>query len=135
MSWCNRSLIHLHCHFGLCLTQKEFERGLADLNMKPQDWPSFVKHKHADATTHIFEYSNKVCILVCMANWHNRDPVQIAGLLVHEAVHIWQNYCDHIGEDKPSIEFEAYSIQTIAQELMEAFKRQSVGRRRRKKGE
>lgn len=42
---------------------------------------------------------------------------QIHGLLLHEAVHIWQELKLKMGEEKPSVEFEAYSIQTIAQDL------------------
>lgn len=131
--WCNRSLAYLHCHFGLCLTERDFQRELASLNVRERDWPSFVKHEYADATAHFLEYRGRYCVIVCIANWQNRDPIQVAALLVHEAVHIWQDYCEHIGEQHPSKEFEAYAIQSIAQELMEAFKRQSAGRERRKK--
>jgi hypothetical protein len=49
--------------------------------------------------------------------------VEIAGILVHEAVHIWQEYCDFYGEDKPGREQEAYAIQFIAHELMTEFAR------------
>ncbi len=129
--WCNRTLLYLHCHFGLCLSEQAFEREMKDLGVLPRDWPPYVLHEYADATTHFFEYKDKHCVLVCMTNWEGRDPIQVASLLVHEAVHIWQRYCDHIGERTPSNEFEAYAIQTISQELMEAFKRQATGRKRR----
>jgi hypothetical protein len=47
---------------------------------------------------------------------------QVYALLVHEAVHIWQDVKHRIGEDNPSSEFEAYAIQNISQELMLAYK-------------
>ena len=47
--------------------------------------------------------------------------VQIAAMLVHEAVHVWQTIRRSIGETSPSSEFEAYSIQHIAQELMSRY--------------
>jgi len=46
----------------------------------------------------------------------------LVGLLIHEAVHVWQNVRDLISEDRPSREFEAYSIQSIAQKLIDAYK-------------
>jgi hypothetical protein len=49
--------------------------------------------------------------------------VQIAALLVHEAVHIWQQYCADIGEKEPASEQEAYAIQSISQTLMEEYAR------------
>ena len=41
--------------------------------------------------------------------------------LVHEAVHVWQFICQHIGEQKPGIEMEAYGIEGITRGLIEAY--------------
>lgn len=43
--------------------------------------------------------------------------IEVHGLLLHEAVHIWQRIKQLMGESEPSREFEAYSIQSIAQDL------------------
>lgn len=51
------------------------------------------------------------------------DPIQVACTLVHESVHIFQRLCDSIGEVCPSREFEAYSIERIAEQLMREFVR------------
>ncbi len=61
---------------------------------------------------------------MCVRAWEGRDPVEVAGLLVHEAVHVWQAYAQSIGERTPGEEQEAYAIQGIAQELMAEFARQ-----------
>jgi hypothetical protein len=50
-----------------------------------------------------------------------RTPIQIAGLLVHEAVHLVQRFCSDIGEHQPGAEFQAYATQWISQELMEQY--------------
>lgn len=57
-----------------------------------------------------------------MPIYKKRPIEQVYGLIVHEAVHVWQRIVEHIGEHKPSDEFMAYGIQTIAQELMFAYK-------------
>ncbi len=51
------------------------------------------------------------------------DGVGIAALLVHEAVHVWQQYIKDIGEDKPGYEQEAYGIQMISESLMKEYAR------------
>ena len=43
-------------------------------------------------------------------------------MLLHEAVHIWQIVKRRMGEREPSVEFEAYSIQAIAQDLLKCSK-------------
>lgn len=50
-----------------------------------------------------------------------RSLIEIHGLLLHEAVHIWQQVRKRMGEREPSTEFEAYSIQTISQDLFEMY--------------
>lgn len=66
---------------------------------------------------------NGECILVTMADGveSNRTLVEIVGLLVHEATHVWQYVLKHMNEVAPSPEFEAYSMQAISQALIDAF--------------
>ena len=58
-----------------------------------------------------------------LSPFSQRPQCQIAGLLVHESVHIWQEWCAYYGESDPGREQEAYAIQSIAQELMAEFAR------------
>ncbi len=53
-----------------------------------------------------------------------RSPIDVACILVHEAVHIWQHHCENIGERHPSREYEAYGIESIAKELMNQYVKQ-----------
>ena len=54
-----------------------------------------------------------------------RPLIEVHGLLLHEAVHIWQRIKQRMNERDPSVEFEAYSIQAIAQDLFEMFEESS----------
>lgn len=106
----------------VCTSQAMFERELKDMNWPRDDWPYWLKTEHANACCHAF-HDKGICI-VCVPPAPDRDQVEVAGLLIHEAVHVWQHECNAIGEDSPSKEFEAYSIQRIAQGLLAEYRRQ-----------
>jgi hypothetical protein len=76
----------------------------------------------AGAVTHFFdgiEDSADVAI-VCIEKKAERSDVLTHVYLTHEAVHVWQQIRELLGEFS-SIEFEAYSIQAITQNLIEAY--------------
>lgn len=123
--WIDRTLIR-GPNVGLCTSEAMFHRELRRLELPRAEWPSFVSSAVADATVHIIEFRDKPCMLVCIKGFEARTGMEIAGLLVHEAVHVWQWFRRFIGEDQPSDEFEAYSIQTISQRLMEVFLEQTT---------
>lgn len=64
---------------------------------------------------------SRTAIMVMLGDIEDCTPIEVACVLVHEAVHIWQWWMRYIGERDPSEEFEAYSIQGIAERLMEAY--------------
>lgn len=72
----------------------------------------------SEAMTQFFD--SGVCI-VHIARVDERDDIQTYGLLVHEAVHIYQEMIAKMREEDPSIEFEAYSIQKIAVDLFTTY--------------
>ncbi len=121
--WIDRHLVVAPHYIGLCLSDKEFKRELKRLKIEREEWPPFLCGRHANATCHFFDNTKtgKRIALVCLGSTSKVESVQIQGLLVHESVHIWQAIRDDIGERDPSSEFEAYSIQSIAQGLMQAY--------------
>lgn len=79
--------------------------------------PPFVL-EGKDATTHFFKNSEQqsICIICIDKNRaKNKKTVQIMSLLVHEAVHVWQECKEIMGETSPGREIEAYAIQWISQ--------------------
>lgn len=118
--WLDRALV-IGPSLTLCTSEAEFRSVLRRLKIKEP--VPFLGSPGANATTHCFSDSGsgEEVAVVCVGDVEGCDGVQIAALLVHEAVHVWQNFCQGIGEAAPSAEFEAYSIQMIAQRLMTRF--------------
>lgn len=73
----------------------------------------------ANATTNFLADENGGNIeIVVYLPYADVDLLMQQGLVIHESVHIWQELKTLMGEKEPSIEFEAYSIQRIAQDLL-----------------
>lgn len=119
--WLDRRIAAPGPYLALCLSEDEFRSALK--HIKADTGIAWIKSPQSDATAHSFGSPHGLTVIVCIQGWQGRNPVEIAGLLVHEAVHAWQEYADHIGEDAPGREQEAYGIQAIAQELMAEFSR------------
>jgi|ERR1700731_3502384 len=130
MRYLNQNLVKSHIHYGLCLTEPEFKQELKNLGVYRR--VGFLPHKDARAATHFFDDTHgcnmepgaKVMI-VCMPRIVGEGGILAASVLVHEAVHIFQAVRSFLGETMPSSEFEAYSIQHIAQELMQSYAREA----------
>lgn len=122
MKWLDRRVSHPGPYLTLCLTEAEYLRAMKHCKISnPGPW---IASPQASATAHHLTNENgEIVCVVCMKDWERRDPLEVAGLLVHEAVHVWQEYAENIGESRPGREQEAYAIQGIAQELMAEFAR------------
>lgn len=64
--------------------------------------------------------------VVQLGDTSGRNLIEVYGLLLHEAVHVWQKVKKLMGEKEPSSEFEAYSIQAIAQDLFKMYEESEV---------
>lgn len=119
MSWCGRTLI-AGPYLALCCSEADFEKALKHL--KVVEKVPFLGSETANASTHsLVNREGNLCCIVCLGSTEGKTPIQVAALLIHEAVHVWREFRAWIGEKEPSSEFEAYSIQYIAQELMLAY--------------
>lgn len=124
VQWLDRRIAAPGPYLALCLTEGQFAAACKRIKITP---PPFVRNEWSDATAHYFEAPHGLTVLVCLRGWMSRKPIEIAGLLVHEAVHVWQVYAERLGEQHPGAEQEAYAIQAIAQELMQSFADQTQG--------
>ncbi|MDS7931844.1 hypothetical protein RMB13_20625 [Acinetobacter sp. V102_4] len=78
------------------------------------------------ADAQVSSFSDGTYAIVQIGDTADKDQLQVYGLLLHEAVHVWQIVKRRMGEREPSIEFEAYSIQAIAQDLFEMYEASEV---------
>ena len=123
MRWLDRTLI-VGPHLALATTQRQFDKLMAHCCIPKDQRPNF-KQSNSNASTLLLE--RKTGEYVCIVSLHTvprKTPRSVVySLLVHEAVHVWQHKRKGIGEDCPSSEFEAYSIQAIAQALFDEYER------------
>ena len=119
--WLSRHISAPGPYLCMCLSEDEYLSTLKYIGVKrPNLW---ISTPQADATTHYLFDDDKFIVIVCLRNFARNTSIEVAGLLVHEAVHIWQEWCTYYGETNPGSEQEAYAVQSIAQELMEDFAR------------
>jgi hypothetical protein len=123
VKWLDRRIAAPGPYLALCLREEDFKEVLRKLKSDPN--LSWLQHERSHATTHTFRGTGGSTCVVCVNDWQGRSGIEVAGLLVHEAVHVWQEHCRDIGEHDPAIEQEAYAIQNIAQALMADFARQT----------
>jgi hypothetical protein len=126
VAYCDRAIVESPIFYCLVLSEKAYHAECERLGVKRGDWGDWLASDHAHATAnHLKDREGKPICIVCLGSREGRMEVQVYGLLIHEAVHIFQRICSYIGERAPSAEFEAYSIQRIAQELIHSYHQQT----------
>ncbi len=115
MKWLSRRIGPDGPHLCLCLSEDEYLKVVRKLKApNPREWLA----NNAHATAHAFFHeSNGLCLVVCLDLSKNFSLEDVAGLLAHEATHVWQEHVSHIGEHAPGKEQEAYAIQAVTGEL------------------
>jgi len=117
--WINRDLVESPYYIGLCTNRKAFKSEMRRLKVdNPPEWIPSDK----DGTVHLLERASGKFIAIACIRKH-KNNLELVGLVIHEAVHIWQEIKGALNEPNPSPEFEAYAIQTIAQRLIQKCKR------------
>ncbi len=119
--WLDRRVAAPGPFLCLVLSQAECDAAMKVCKVKPVPYLSTPR---ADATTHLLSNDKGESVaIVALGDTSKCSSIEVAGLLVHEAVHVWQEHCASIGERRCGSEQEAYGIQGIAQTLMEEYAR------------
>lgn len=124
MKWLDRETVRAP-YLALCLNERDYLAAARHCKVpRPDQWLDADRQK---ACVHTWEKGGLLTCIVCLhPDCLTADPIEVAASLVHESVHVFQRLCDSIGEDAPSREFEAYSIERIAERLMREFVRQTA---------
>lgn len=102
----------------LCTSAKRFEAALEDANVTRNSWPFYEWDSFSALLIHhLNDHRGLPVYFVLVGNQIPESSISLAGLLVHEAVHVFQRYCKYIGESEPSKEFEAYAIEQLFKNL------------------
>lgn len=118
--WCDQGLVRTPYEFCLCLTEAQFKKELKRL--KIQTLNEFQAENKGATIQRFTSDSGRRVAFVCLPHG-KRTLNQAHALLVHEATHLWQWTCEDLDEREPSMEFEAYAIETISERLFEAYDR------------
>lgn len=119
VKWLDRELLRSPVYYCLCVDEEQYRQELKRLGIK---WPDSFTINASGATTHfITNAKHGIAALVTINLSPKRTLIEHYALLTHEAVHIFQEICDRLGEKNPSSEFEAYGIQRISLNLMYQF--------------
>lgn len=105
-------------YYAFCPSQPHWDALMKKIKMT-EDYPggldASVTHFKKQSQDHHFSL-----VTVKGGKWTRQ---QIAGLLIHEGMHVWREMRETIGEMNPSLEFEAYAIQHITRYLFADYER------------
>lgn len=117
MKWCDNKMM-TGPFYVLVLNEAEYHKAMRRMRVPKRERSAWVNPGSRGTVTKLTNEEGELAVIVAVEVSEQDDQLAVFGILVHEAVHVFQIWCEHIGEREPSSEFEAYSIQKIAQELM-----------------
>jgi hypothetical protein len=129
-NWLSRTNGPLAPYMCLCLSDSDYLAALEYLKISPHTyWVPYGK----SACVHFFEKEGiDLTAVVCIKADPGWPHSTLIGLIVHEAVHIFQRWSASIGETEPAYEQQAYGIQCITQTLLDEYTRKTKPARRSK---
>lgn len=119
IKWLNRRMSQLGPYLTLCTTKAQYLQALKDCDVEQPD--AWVSDRAGATVHHLHNLKGEAVCVVCIREHPDSSAVEIAGLLVHEAVHVVQSYFSDLGEREPASEQHAYAVQSVAQELLQAY--------------
>ena len=119
--WCDRAWVPHH--YGFCPDEPAWKREMKRLNCIDVSYPVLTNDAsctHFEKVKHSSLLANASCSIVTISH-DKRDPLNTITLLNHEAMHVWRQMLNEMGEAEPSAEFEAYAMQNILFRLVAAY--------------
>lgn len=116
MFWCN-SGFWPH-QYGFCPSERAWNAAGKTSKRNLGPYPPLEMKA---CCTLLRNYKNGMRVAIVTVGNHAAQTT--VDLLIHEAVHVWQDLREAVNEEKPSSEFEAYMLQNIAAELFIAYQK------------
>lgn len=118
MTWIDRTLL-LGPRVAVVTTERQFRRVARSLGVA--DAAGYVGDGWLGAV-HAYDVGGElVCVVgLNLPRLAQLDGIDVAALIVHEAVHVWQRVRDALAGDVGR-EGEAYAVQNIAAGIMRAY--------------
>lgn len=108
-------------------SEEEFRKQMKSLTKKDFGIPWL--RDNAYATVNVFTSDDgDLAIIVSIPLKPKDEDFVVVSTLTHEAVHVFQAWCEHIGEDNPGKEVEAYAVQNIFAHLMGEYSRRRINK-------
>lgn len=126
-TWLSRSLVELQMHYCLVLSNHEYAAAVREIEGPAAHVGYWLKDETADANVNWAKSPEGAHhAIVALRVKPDATGVDIAGCICHEAVHVFQEHCRLVGEEKPSDEYAAWSIEHIARSLMQDYANRST---------
>lgn len=119
--WLNPTLLTCD-HIGICFSERDFHRELRRMKVPANQWSSWLTEGALATTHHLTSEKGSRASIVCIPIRKDWEGVEVAALLVHEAMHVLQEHFEYIGETAVGRETQAYAIQNISARLMGAYR-------------
>ena len=105
---------------ALVTSQKQFQAVARSAGINDEgEW----LRAHEEACVHSYDdQGGLICIVaLSLSACESLTPIEVAALLAHEAVHVWQRVEDMMPGAELGREMEAYAVQNIVSRLMQAY--------------
>lgn len=119
LKWLDRNVIQ-GPFLVLCLNEQEWNAAFDHLELPGEGRPEWIPEGQGQTSTCISK-KGMACVVGINLSPDDHRTTHALGLLVHEATHVFQEWASDIGEESPSAEFMAYSIQHFSMELMQSY--------------
>ena len=114
--WCDNGWLP-YC-YGFCPNEKAWDREMKRMSVTNEPYPGTCAH----TTKFGVKKGRTACCIITLSDEVDEWPLsRTIGIIVHECVHVWRFACNHIGEDMPSSEFEAYAVQRMTESILKAY--------------
>lgn len=117
--WLDREMI-TGPYLFLATSEADYQKAMRRLKIGREKWSPWLADDALGCVHTATTPMKSLACIVCIRPGE-QDGIEAASTIVHEAVHVWQIWCEYREEREPSREFEAYAIENISRTLLKAY--------------